>query len=283
MLAYITWDVNPEIFSIGSLTVRWYGLLWAVGIWITLLTQQKIYKHEKLPETWPDKLFLYIVSGTIIGARLGHCLFYEWHLLAEPVKLLGITFNYGNHFLAKPWELLYVWQGGLSSHGGAVGIVIAGYLLNKRIFKKGFLWILDRLVIGVCLCGAAIRLGNLMNSEIYGDPTSMPWGFLFVRTGEVVPCHPTQIYEIIYCLITFAVVWWMYWKKEAYKKRGLIFGVFLEGIFLSRFLLEFIKLDQESFESGMMLNMGQLLSIPFILWGFYLIYKTIKANKQVAA
>ncbi len=276
LLNYITWNVDPELFSIGSLTVRWYGLLWAIGIWLALVVVQKLYKNEKLPDVWIDKLFMYTVIGTIVGARLGHCFFYEWKPLTEPVSFLGITFNYGNHYLSHPWELLYVWRGGLASHGGAIGILISTYLYNKNISKKGFIWVLDRLVIGAALTGAAIRLGNLMNSEIYGSATSLPWGFIFVRDGQTEPMHPTQIYEMLYCLVTFGIIWWLYWKKQAFKKTGLIFGVFLIGIFGTRFLLEFIKLNQEAFESGMLLNMGQVLSIPFIIWGIWLIMKSSK-------
>lgn len=279
MLNYITWNVDPELFSIGPLTVRWYGLLWAVGIWLALIIVQRIFKHEKHPEAWVDKLFIYTVLGTIVGARLGHCFFYEWKELAEPVTFLGISFKYGNHYLTHPWELLYIWRGGLASHGGAIGILIAMYYYNKNVSKKGFIWIFDRLVIGVALAGASIRLGNLMNSEIYGTATTLPWGFIFVRDGQTEPMHPTQIYEMIYCLVTFAVTYWLYYKKEAYKKTGLIFGVFLLGIFGTRFLLEFIKLNQEAFESGMILNMGQILSVPFIIWGIWLI---MNSNKAVA-
>jgi len=275
----IVWNVDPELFSLGPLHVRWYGLLWAIGIWLALVVVQKLFKNEKLPDAWVDKLFMYTVIGTIVGARLGHCFFYEWHLLDEPVTFLGMTFNYGNHYLSHPWELLYVWRGGLASHGGAIGIIIALYLFNKNVSHKGFIWGMDRLVIGAALTGAAIRLGNLMNSEIYGSATDLPWGFIFVRDGQTAPMHPTQIYEMLYCLITFAVVWWMYWKKQAYKQTGLIYGVFLLGIFGSRFALEFIKLDQEAFESGMLLNMGQILSIPFIIWGVWLVYNSQKIVK----
>lgn len=280
LLNYITWDVNPEIFRIGALAVRWYGLLWAIGIYATLLITTKIFKHEKLPEAWVDKLFIYTVLGAILGARLGHCFFYEWKLVAEPITFLGITFNYENHYLSHPWELLYIWRGGLASHGGAIGILIAMILFNKNVSKKGINWIFDRLLIGVCLCGASIRFGNLMNSEIYGSATSLPWGFLFVRTGETQPMHPTQIYEMIYCLVTFAIMWFMYWKKEAYKKNGLLFGIFLIGVFGSRFMLEFIKNNQEAFESGLPLNMGQWLSIPFIVWGIWLLLKSSSVPKS---
>jgi phosphatidylglycerol---prolipoprotein diacylglyceryl transferase len=280
LLNYITWDVNPEIFRIGAVAVRWYGLFWAIGIYATLLITTKIFKHEKLPEAWVDKLFIYTVLGAILGARLGHCFFYEWKLVADPITFLGITFNYENHYLSHPWELLFIWRGGLASHGGAIGILIAMILFNKNVSKKGINWIFDRLLIGVCLCGAAIRFGNLMNSEIYGDATSLPWGFIFVRTGETQPMHPTQIYEMIYCLATFAIMWFMYWKKEAYKKNGLLFGIFLIGVFGSRFMLEFIKNNQEAFESGLPLNMGQWLSIPFIVWGIWLLLRSTSVQKS---
>jgi len=280
LLNYITWDVNPEIFRIGAIAVRWYGLFWAIGIYATLLITTKIFKHEKLPEAWVDKLFIYTVLGAILGARLGHCFFYEWKLVAEPITFLGITFNYENHYLSHPWELLFIWRGGLASHGGAIGILIAMILFNKNVSKKGINWIFDRLLIGVCLCGASIRFGNLMNSEIYGSATSLPWGFIFVRTGETQPMHPTQIYEMIYCLVTFAIMWFMYWKKEAYKKNGLLFGIFLIGVFGSRFMLEFIKNNQEAFESGLPLNMGQWLSIPFIVWGIWLLLRNSSVPKS---
>ena len=280
LLNYITWDVNPELFNLGPLTVRWYGLLWAVGIWLALMIVQKLFKHEKLPEAWLDKLFMYTVIGTIAGARIGHCFFYEWKLFAEPVSFLGMTFKYGNHYLAHPWELLYIWRGGLASHGGAIGIMIAIYFFNKNVSKKGFVWVLDRLVIGAAVTGAAIRLGNLMNSEIYGEATTMPWGFIFVRDNQTMPMHPTQIYEMMYLLVTFALTWWLYWKKEAYKKNGLILSVFLLIVFGTRFLLEFIKMNQQDFESNMFLNMGQILSLPFIIWGIWLL---INVNKNAAA
>lgn len=272
LLNYITWNVNPVFFSLGPLTVRWYGFLWAIGIFLALIIVQKLYKNEKLPEAWIDKQFFYVVIGTIVGARLGHCFFYEWHLLPQPVEFLGITFKYGNPYLSHPWKLLYIWQGGLASHGGAIGILIAMYLYHRNVTHRGFIWGLDRLVIGAAATAFCIRLGNLMNSEIYGSATTLPWGFIFVRDGQTAPMHPTQIYEMLYCLVTFLVTWWLYWKKAAYKQTGLILGAFLLIVFGTRFLLEFIKLNQEAFESGMILNMGQILSIPFIVWGIWLIY-----------
>ena len=277
MLQYVVWDVDPVCFSLGPLSVRWYGVMWALGILLVLFIMGKVYKREQIAEPLLDKLFIYVLVGAIIGSRLGHCFFYEWHLLEEPVNFLGITFKYGNEYLLKPWRLIAIWEGGLASHGGAIGILIAVWLYNRKWLKRGFVWLLDRLIIGVALCGACIRFGNLMNSEIFGFPTTLPWGFMFVRSYEWQrlykgqACHPTQIYEMIYCLVTFAVCALLYWKYNAGKREGLLLGIFWIGIFGTRFVLEFIKNDQEAFESSLLLNMGQWLSLPFIIWGIYLI------------
>jgi prolipoprotein diacylglyceryl transferase len=280
LLNFITWNVDPVMLQLGPIAVRWYGLSWALGIYLTLIITQRIFKNEGLPAEWLDKLFMYTVIGAVAGARLGHCFFYEWKLMENPVEILGINFKYGNYYFSHPWELVYIWQGGLASHGGALGILIAMIIFNKKISKKGINWIFDRLLIGVALCGASIRFGNLMNSEIYGSPTDLPWGFVFVTAGENVPMHPTQIYEIIYCLITFAVLYWMYWKKEAYKNNGLIFGTFLMGVFGTRFVIEFIKNDQEVFESYLPLNMGQILSLPLIITGIVLLIRSYKQAQE---
>ncbi|MBR5469624.1 MAG: prolipoprotein diacylglyceryl transferase [Paludibacteraceae bacterium] len=287
MLQYIVWDVDPVCFSLGPLTVRWYGVMWALGIWLVLFIMGKIYKKEQIAEPLLDKLFMYVLLGAVIGARLGHCLFYEWHLLENPVEFLGITFNYGNEYLLKPWKLIAIWEGGLASHGGAIGILLAVWLYNKKWLKRGFVWLLDRLIIGIALCGACIRFGNLMNSEIFGFPTSLPWGFMFVRSFEWQTlyagqaCHPTQIYEMIYCLVTFIVCGLLYKKYDAGKKVGLLLGIFWIGIFGTRFVLEFIKNNQEAFESSFILNMGQLLSLPFIVWGIYLIINAFVKKQNI--
>lgn len=287
MLQYIVWDVDPVCFSLGPLTVRWYGVMWALGIWLVLFIMGKIYKKEQIAESLLDKLFMYVLLGAVIGARLGHCLFYEWHLLENPVEFLGITFNYGNEYLLKPWKLIAIWEGGLASHGGAIGILLAVWLYNKKWLKRGFVWFLDRLIIGIALCGACIRFGNLMNSEIFGFPTSLPWGFMFVRSYEWQTlyagqaCHPTQIYEMIYCLVTFIVCGLLYKKYDAGKKVGLLLGIFWIGIFGTRFVLEFIKNNQEAFESSFILNMGQLLSLPFIVWGIYLIINAFVKKQNI--
>lgn len=271
-LLSIIWNVDPVLLHLGPLEIRWYGLMWALGLYLAYLIQVKIYKHEGYPEEWTDQLFLWMTVGAIVGARVGHCWFYEWHDGVNP-------------YILHPALLIKVWEGGLASHGGAIGLIIAACLLYRKHFHptlklrstyEGLIWIMDRLVIGVCIAGGLIRIGNLMNSEIYGGPTDLPWGFIFVRDGQTVPCHPTQIYEALYCLIGLGVTSLMYWRYKAYERRGLIFGVFLEIIFFTRFVLEFIKNNQEAFESSMLLNMGQILSIPFIIWGFVLIWGACK-------
>lgn len=279
-LLSIVWNVDPVAFSLGGWEVRWYGLLWAVGIYLAYMVQVALYKHDRCPEDWADKIFTYMVIGVIVGARVGHCWFYEWHEAAslglEPVKFLGLTFNYRNPYIEHPFELIKIWQGGLSSHGGAIGLITAAIILNKKHFHKGVVWIFDRLVIGVAVTATLIRLGNLMNSEIYGGPTDLPWGFVFLRDGKDFPCHPTQIYEMLYCIVAGIVSVWMFYKTKAARRPGLIFGVWLEIVFFTRFLLEFIKYNQEDFESNFFLNMGQVLSIPFIIWGVYLIVMAFK-------
>jgi prolipoprotein diacylglyceryl transferase len=282
MLNVIPWHVTPEIFSIGPFTVRWYGVLWALAILAAFGVVTKIFKYESRSEEWVDKMFLYGAISLVVGARVGHCLFYG-------AEVDGDFWYYYKH----PFEILKVWKGGLASHGGAIGLLTGMWLYTKYVTRKPYLYILDRLVIGVAIGGALIRLGNLMNSEIYGGATTLPWGFQFFNDssncGGENPCydwnttavHPTQIYEMLYCLITFAVCWFMYWKGKAYRRQGLIFGVFLIGIFGTRFLLEFIKnLQIVEFEKGMLanlgLNMGQLLSIPLIIWGIFLIINALR-------
>ena len=206
--------------------------------------------------------------ATVVGARLGHCFFYGW-----------------DYYSANPVEILKIWEGGLASHGGAIGIIIAVFIYSHKVTRMSPLWTFDRLVIAIPLVGAFIRLGNLMNHEIYGHATSLPWGFRFIENlhqwrmgADPVfsdPSHPTQLYEASFYILTFLVLMYMYWKKNAGERPGLIFGVFFIGIFFSRFLIEFIKNDQEAFEADMLLNMGQLLSIPFILIGVYLIVRAL--------
>ena len=282
ILDFITWNVDPILIHFGDGGIRWYGLCWALGIYICWIMNERMYKHENCPAEWSDQLFFWITAGAILGARIGHCLFYEWHQYGEPWHLLGWEFTYRNPYIEHPLWILKIWEGGLASHGGTIGIIIAAILLNKYKFSRypqfgtNWIWILDRLCIGVAVAGFLIRLGNLFNSEIYGGPTDLPWGFIFVRDGQTVPCHPTQIYEMLYCLAALGVTWSMYWYTEARRREGLLLGVFFLIIFGVRFLLEFIKNDQEAFEAGHVLNMGQWLSIPFIVLALFLIIRAYR-------
>lgn len=260
MLSFITWDVSPVIFKLGFFTLRWYSLAFMVGFLVGYEIVARMFRHEGAPERWLGLLLMWTVAGTIVGARLGHVFFYEWDLFSQ-----------------NPIKILYVWEGGLASHGGAIGVILGVILFSIVTTKRSPLWTFDRLVVPIALVGGLIRLGNLMNSEIFGHATTLPWGFRFVNSPEWQAlyagqaCHPTQIYEAICYFALFALLMWMYWRKNAEERPGLIFGVFLIGIFTPRFFIEFIKNPQEAFEQSMTLNMGQWLSIPFIIAGISLI------------
>jgi len=269
ILNYIVWNVDPNIFSIprdipviGGFSVRWYGLLFAMSFAVGYVIMQRIFKNEHIPNKVLDQLTTYMIIFTIVGARLGHCLFYE-----------------PGYYLSHPIEILKIWEGGLASHGAAIGIITGLYFFSRKN-KKPFLWILDRIVIVVALSGFFIRTGNLMNSEIFGDVTTLPWGFIFkryyIQAYAVDPRHPTQIYEALSYLLIFFFLFRSYWKKKGNIKSGLLFGWFLALVFGVRFLIEFIKIPQVGFEEHMLLNMGQLLSIPFVILGIVMIYRAQK-------
>ena len=297
ILNYITWNVDPVLVQLGSLQIRWYGLLWAVGFFIGYLVMKRIYKKERMTDDSLDKLLIYMLVFTVVGARLGHCLFYEPKV-----------------YLATPISMLYIWEGGLASHGGAIGILIGLWLYvrnyNKskkekdNLQKISYIWILDRVVVAVCLVGALIRVGNVMNHEIYGTPTSLPWGFVFLRGAEQfcgtfdnytpcnawdapcppsewLPCHPTGLYEAFFCLVAMGILLWMYYKRDlGHKQPGLMFGTFLIIIFGSRICIEFLKNVQVEFEKNMVFDMGQWLSIPFVLVGIGMIVWSFAQRKK---
>lgn len=261
-LLVIPWDVNPEIFRIGPVAVRWYGLLFASSFLFGYIIMSKIFKNENLGEAVLDRLTVYMAIGVIVGARLGHCLFYE-----------------PSYYLKHPMEILAVWHGGLASHGAAIGILLAIWFFTRKE-KKDYIWALDRIAIVVALSGFFIRMGNLMNSEIYGIETTVPWGFVFLRNHEVAPKHPTQIYEGLAYLTIFVILFSLYWRKKGEHLQGMLISLTCILIFVARFFIEFLKEDQVAFEAGMKLNMGQLLSIPFILLGIGGLLWSIKANKH---
>lgn len=256
MLQFINWAADPTLFSIGPFTLRWYSLAFMIGFLVGYEIEARIYRHEGAPERWLGILLMWTVAGTIIGARLGHVFFYEWDVYSQ-----------------DPIKILYVWEGGLASHGGTIGVIIGVLLYSWLTTRRSPLWTLDRLCVPTALVAALIRLGNLMNSEIFGHATTLPWGFKFLRSAqwhqlyEGMACHPTQLYEAGVYLALFGLLMWMYWRRNAECRPGLLIGVFLVGIFLSRFFIEFLKNDQVAFEADMALNMGQLLSIPFVIAG----------------
>lgn len=265
---FIDWNVTPEIFNLGGISIRYYGLLFALAFILGYKVEEKMFKSEGLSQVWLDKLWIYVAIATIIGARLGHCLFYDWAYYSEhPLEMiLPVRFDPTFKFIGYQ---------GLASHGAAIGIIAGLWYYSKKVSKKSILWILDRAVLPITLAGFFIRMGNLMNSEIIGLPTTMPWGFRFIHSGmedPMTPRHPAQLYEAVCYLIGFGVLMYLYWRTNVKNKQGFLFGASLILIFTSRFIIEFVKENQEAFENGMTLNMGQWLSIPFILLGIFMLW-----------
>jgi prolipoprotein diacylglyceryl transferase len=270
--------------------------MWLLGYLIGLKILERMFKHEKVPMEWADKTFMYVLLGGILGARLGHCLFYDW-----------------GYYSQHPFEILYIWQGGLASHGGAIGILIAAYLLSKKVTKKPMVWILDRIAVPTAFAGFLIRLGNLFNSEIVGKVTDSSLGFKFIRhdipaewamteTGtstvkdaydaiannpsfadilDSVPVrYPSQLIEAIAYLFIFVIMMYLYWKSNAKDLLGFLTGTFFILVFGARFFIEYLKIEQGGTDSNLgLLNMGQILSIPLVLVGFYLVLRHLKSLK----
>ena len=262
----INWSVNPELLSLGPISVRWYSLLFVSGFILGWFIFKWFFMREDLPVTLLDPLLYTLLIGTIVGARLGHCLFYQ------PDYYLGSWEGF--------WEIFMPWKGGLASHGGTIALIIAMIWFAKRYGRKydfDFLWIMDHLAIAVCFAATLIRLGNLFNSEIYGDVTTLPWGFVFELRGETMPKHPTQLYEALSYLILGIVLVLVYKYRLNKVYKGFFIGTFFIGCFGMRFLIEFIKEPQVMFEQSMALNMGQWLSLPFVVLGIaMLVYSYVK-------
>ena len=272
-LLSIVWNWDPTFIMLGDLDIRWYGLMWAIAILAAERISAVVYKLEGLPARTLESAFVWIVLGTFIGARVGHCLFYEPEV-----------------YLPEPWRIITdIRDGGMASHGATIGIILGVFFFTRRNHLP-FVWGLDRIAIVAPLSGAIIRMGNLFNSEIVGYPTDMPWGFKFVYhdarrawiehngdvpediIADITARHPAQLYEALCYLVIFAIIMWAYFRKDAGRRRpGLLIGIALTGIFVARFALEFLKERQEAFEEGWALDMGQLLSTPFIVLGILLI------------
>ncbi len=256
----IYWNVNPG-FTVWIFHPRWYGLLFAGSFIVGYLLMEKFLKWEKKDLKFLESLTIYMVVGTVIGARLGHCLFYE------PA-----------FYLSHPLEILMIWKGGLASHGAAIGILIALWFAVKKYKNISYIWLLDRIVIVVALAGSFIRLGNFFNSEIYGVQTSMPWAVVF-QSVDNVPRHPVQLYEAICYLAIFFFLFFYYKKRKENTRPGFIFGMFLILVFTARFIIEFWKEHQAAFTLPLGLDMGLVLSIPFIIAGLIIVIWSYRKNK----
>jgi prolipoprotein diacylglyceryl transferase len=280
----IKWDVTPEIIE-GWSTPNLYGLLFVSGLMLGYFVVRRMFKKEGISDAILDKLVLYMVIATIVGARLGHVLFYGpyWDVLDHEGRVLQPG------YFSNPVEIIKIWEGGLASHGGILAIFIALLFFSKRVAKRHPYWILDKISAPGILGGMFIRLGNLVNSEIVGNVTDVPWGFKFMHhdcflpncSWEMIPTrHPSQLYEAIAYLLIFILLMYMYYKRNAWKKPGVIFGTFMIVLFVTRFLVEFTKIPQVDERGDWLFNTGQLLSIPFILGGAYVLYTSLKKKPE---
>lgn len=265
----IVWDVNREIATFGFLALRWYSLLFAGGIMLGFYFTRRLFKAEGKPEEALDGMLMYVVIGTIVGARLGHCLLYE------PME-----------YLSNPLRILKVWEGGLASHGGFTGVIIALILYCRRYPEFSFWWLADRIAMPAMIAAGCIRLGNLFNSEIIGRPSDVPWAFVFAKVDQL-PRHPTQIYESIGYFSIFAILYAVYRVRQRQIPEGRLFGLVLVLAFSFRMFIETFKENQEAFEQDMLLNMGQLLSVPFIIVGLLFLFgvheRILPFNPKAAA
>lgn len=271
MILGIDWKMSSQLIE-GWSVPNLYGLLFVTGLIIGYFVIKRMFDKEGVPEAWLDSLLIYIVIATVVGARLGHVFFYEWDYYKDHLS-----------------EIPKVWEGGLASHGGAVAILIALFIYSKKVSKLSMFWILDRIVAPIAIAGCFIRLGNLVNHEIVGVPTDLPWGFKFwnesvdnlvLINGEFVHVfrHPAQLYEAIAYFLIFLVLLRLFWKTNLKQKQGFIFGVFLIVLWGTRFVIEFVKIGQAARDEGMILNTGQWLSVPFIIAGLVIIYLANKGK-----
>ncbi len=252
------WNMNPVLFKIGPLTFRWYGIFFAAAFLAGYRIMKWIYRREGRAEIELESLFAYMFIGVLLGARLGHCLFYD------PVFYLG-----------HPVEILKIWEGGLASHGAAIGILLSLFLFTRRHYRPSYLWLLDRIALPVALAGFFIRVGNFFNSEIIGIPTTRSWAVVF-ESVDAVPRHAVQLYEAIAYGIIFVLLILVYRSKEIASRQGLLLGIFLISVFSARFFLEFLKTRQAAYEASLALSVGQWLSIPFVVLGLILLVRALK-------
>jgi len=268
LLAQLTWDLDPEIFSIGSFALRWYGVCFAAGFLIGFSIMKWIFEQEGKPEKDLDSLCVALVVGTIIGARLGHCLLYEF-----------------SYYMDNPLEILKVWKGGLASHGGSIGVIIAIWFYSKKRPDQPYWWVIDRVAVPTALAASLIRLGNFFNSEIVGTPSGAPWAVWFKRIDRFEPVyrHPAQLYECLGYLATFGLMLLLYRRRKAAIPHGLMTGWFLICVFSTRIMVEFFKVRQAAFAEDWPISWGQILSVPFVVAGVVLVVRGMKNGPPAVA
>jgi phosphatidylglycerol:prolipoprotein diacylglycerol transferase len=259
-MSHFVWNVSPDLVHLGPVTIRWYGALFAGGFGIGYLLVRPTFVRDKVPIDLLDQMVSWLFIGTLVGARLGHTLFYEPDV-----------------YLNDPIRILKFWEGGLASHGGVMGLALAIALFARKHRQLPFLWLADRITLGGSIAGACIRLGNLFNSEILGKPADVPWAIVFARVDQA-PRHPAMLYESVVYLTLCFVLLWMYWRTQASRFPGLMLGTLITVIFGTRILIEFVKENQVDFESSLPLNMGQLLSFPFVAVGIWLIARALRSE-----
>jgi len=270
MLLQIDWNPSPILFKLGPVAIRYYSLMFVLAFMLGLYLMKKIFVNEKISLEKLDSLFIYIVVATLIGARLGHFLFYDPQFLIEKPLEVILPFRFDPKFEFTGFA-------GLASHGAAIGIIIAMYLFSKKVLKKPIFFILDRIVVPVAIGAMFVRIGNLMNSEIIGKATNSDYGFVFKKLGEDFPRHPAQLYEAISYLAIFVILWFIYWKTNKKDKQGYLFGLFFVLLWSVRFVIEFFKEAQVDERSEWALNTGQWLSIPLVIVGLYFMFRKTKA------
>lgn len=265
MLNYIIWNPDGTLIDFGFYQLRWYSVFFGLGFVLGYQFVKWRFKRDEVNTKLLDNLAVYLVVGTIIGARLGHCIFYDWDYYQNHLLEILLPFRFTPSFE-------FIGYRGLASHGGGVGVIIA-LLIFARVEKISKLWILDTIALVIPLAAVCIRLGNLMNSEIYGNPTNVSWAFIFQQIDNI-PRHPAQLYEALSYLVIFGILFFLD-KKQKFGK-GFILGLLLVLMFIARFFIEFVKADQSAFEANMALNMGQWLSIPYVIIGFVFIWFGVK-------
>ena len=279
ILNYITWDVSPFIYDGEHFAVSWYGTLWTLGLIGLLLSILATFKHDKVPTQYALITFIITLVCTIFFGHLFHGIFYEWYYTPDnPGYYLGIDWDYRNYYFDHPYKFFDFANGGFASHGCVFGVLVAG-LICSRAMKYDYWYPTDRAMMGLFWVAVAVRCANLINNELYGVETSLPWGFVF--GGDSFASHPTQLYELLSYLLAMALAWWLFLKKDGGKYKGLITAVMLTTVMLLRIVIEFIKLPQMEIEATWCLNMGQWLSIPFAIWSIWWLYHSLKQGKNV--